>query len=206
MPRSFAVEPDCSNGKKQLSIAHFLTRRPSSDAVHSPKRHCAAPVSPHGRLSPRAVHSPASPRSSPLPHTSRASPRGLVQQSSSPNTAGFRSPRTVNVDREGPPQPSPRGTGAGSSIVRALPRKNTVQSSSNSDDKIRTPRGRPLDYNMQMILVREVHSTAATRLKRLLTPCRIQSLSSWTSCSLLKLLIWDVMNLAKMTARSFMLV
>jgi hypothetical protein len=84
------------------------------------------------------------------------SPRSLGQQSSSLISSGIRSPRTFNVDREGPPPPmSPRRvtSAAGGSSGRPLPRKN---SSSHSDEKVRTPKGRPLDHNMQMILVTEV--------------------------------------------------
>jgi hypothetical protein len=169
MPRASNGQSD---GKKQLSIAQFLKKPPPSDAAHSPKR-SSVPSSPQARLSPRKFVSPTgtSPRGSPLPHSPRApSPRNLAQQSSSSGAPSFRPPRTLNVDREGPPpQPSPRTAAGGSG--RPLSRKSA---SSHSDDKARTPKGRPLDCNMQMILVTEVHASASVRQRPLLTPCRTQ--------------------------------
>jgi hypothetical protein len=170
-----------SDGKKQLSIAQFLKRPSPSNVAGSPNRY-PAPSSPQARPSPRKLLSPAgtSPRSSPLPRSPRAqSPRSFPQQFLSSNTSSIRSPRTLNVDREGPPpQLSPRKltSVAGISSGRPLPRKNT---SSRSDEKIRMPKGRPLDHNMQMILVTEVREGASELACVLptLTLCRTQFLN-----------------------------
>jgi hypothetical protein len=161
-----------SDGKKQLSIAQFLKKPPSSDALQSPKR-SSLPSSPQARHSPRKFVSPTgnSPRGSPLPHSPRVqSPRSVAQQSSSSNAPSCRAPRTLNVDREGPPpQLSPRRAAGGGSSDRPLSRKNA---SSHSDDKVRTPKGRPLDCNMQMILVTEVRSGALAHQRPPLMTCR----------------------------------
>ena len=180
MPRASAIAGQTgSDGKKQLSIAQFLKSRPSSDAAHSPKRNGSVNSSPLARSSPRNLPPPTSPRASSLLQSPRAqSSPGLTRQSSSSDTSGPRLPRTLNVEQEGPPpQLSPRRTAsAGSSSARSQPRKNTFQSPSHTDDKVRTPKGRPLDHNLQMILVREV-SECAVVPQLSLTPCRTQFLN-----------------------------
>ncbi len=154
MPRASAFGQTASDGKTQLSIAQFLSRRSSPNSAHSPS-------------SPRAKLPPMSPMGSPRAH----SPRALSRQSSPPNTAfGLRSPRTPKADGEvPPPQLSPRRfAAAGGSSATPMPRKNAVYSS-NGDDKVRTPKGRPLDCNTQMILVREVRNGTFARKQPHLT-------------------------------------
>jgi len=56
----------------------------------------------------------------------------------------------------------PAAAGGGSALnPKPKPRKHNPHSSGHADDKARAPKGRPLDFNMQMILVREVGACAA---------------------------------------------
>jgi hypothetical protein len=147
MPRASAFGKE-SDGKKQLSIAQFLNRRPSADSAPSPS-------SPQAKPSPHKLLPPTSPRS-PHPHATH-SPRGLARQSQPSSASGLQSPRTINVDREAPsPQMTPRRTPVADGGVGRKSAWAQV-----GEDKVRTPKGRPLDCNMQMILVSEVREKSS---------------------------------------------